>query len=160
MQKSILLLISLAILISCNNNASNNNSAEDSLVIEAELLPDERLSWITEYDSLKNEFVLKQQRKVDGANLNAQGVIADINAVWEGIKLEFRRISNDTLYVAIPQSDYLTQQMGSSGSSEYMASATFNLTEISGIRYVNYDFREGDHLSPGTFSRANFKDFQ
>ena len=160
MQKSILLFIGLALFISCNNNASKDSPEEDTLAAEEELLPEERLAWITVYDSVKNDFVLKQQRQVNPDNLTPQALIADINASWENIKLEFRKVSNDTLYVAIPQSDYLTQQMGSSGSSEYMASTTFNLTELKGIRFVNYDFEEGDHLSPGTFNRENFKDFQ
>ena len=160
MRKSIILLISLATFISCNNSASKDTPDEDSLAMEEELLPEERLAWVTEYDSVKNECILKQQRKLDPEKLNPQAMIADINAAWEHIKLEFRKISNDTLYVAIPQSDYLTQQMGSSGSSEYIATTTFNLTELKGIKFVNYDFVEGDHLSPGTFSRVNFKDFQ
>jgi hypothetical protein len=160
MRKSIILLISLATFISCNNSASKDTPEEDSLAMEEELLPEERIAWVTEYDSIKNEYVLKQQRKLNPETLTPQAMIADINAAWNEIKLEFRKISNDTLYVAIPKSDYLTQQMGSSGSSEYMATTTFNLTELKGIRYVNYDFIEGDHLSPGTFSRDNFKDFQ
>lgn len=159
MRKSIILLLSVAFIISCNNSASNESPSEDSIA-EADLLPEERLAWITEYDSLKNEFVLKQQRIVNAETLTAQGVIADINATWDSIKIVYRRVSNDTLYVAIPESDFLTQQMGSSGSSEYMASATYNLTELKGIRFVNYDFKEGDHLSPGTFSRDNFKEFR
>lgn len=160
MQKLLLLLITMTVFVACNNNASTENSTDDSLLTDAELLPEERLSWITVYDSVKNSFVLEQQRKVDANNLKVENVISDINATWENVKLEFKKISNDTLYVAIPQSDYLTQQMGSSGSSEYIASATFNLTELKGIRFVNYDFQEGDHLSPGTFKRESFKEFQ
>ncbi|HEX7844409.1 MAG TPA: hypothetical protein VF476_01340 [Chitinophagaceae bacterium] len=160
MQKTILLLLTFSIFIACNNKASTEATAEDTLVDETELLPEERLSWMTVYDTTRNMVVLLKQREVDSNNLTPQSVISDINATWENIKLEFRKVSNDTLYVAIPHSDYLTQQMGSSGSSEYLASATFNLTEIKGVRFVNYDFHEGDHLSPGTFSRDSFKEFR
>jgi hypothetical protein len=37
-----------------------------------------------------------------------------------------------------------------------MAIATYTLTEMAGIKYVHYDFEEGDHAEPGTYSRANF----
>ena len=78
-------------------------------------------------------------------------------ANWEGIKLEFGKISHDTLYVAIPESAVLTQQMGSSGAYSYIASTTFTLTELKDIKFVTYDFEEGDHLSPGTMKRSDFK---
>jgi hypothetical protein len=48
--------------------------------------------------------------------------------------------------------------MGSTGPTMFLSSAVYNLTEIPGIRYVNFDFEEGDHASPGTFSRESFKD--
>ena len=160
MQKTILLLLSLSVLIACNNNASTDKPADDTLLAEEELIPEERLAWITVYDSVKNNYVLKQQRQVNAETLAPEAVISDINATWEHVKLEFKKISNDTLYVAIPQSDYLTQQMGSAGSSEYFATSTYNLTELKGIRFVNYDFKQGDHAQPGTYSRNNFKEFQ
>ena len=160
MQKPILFLLSILLFVACNNNASNENLADDSLANEAELLPEERLPWITVYDSVKNNFVLEQRRQVKAETLTPEGVIHDINAMWEKVKLEFRNISNDTLYVAIPHSDYLTHQMGSAGSLEYFATTTFNLTELKGIRFVNYDFKQGDHAQPGTYSRDNFKEFR
>lgn len=160
MQKTIFLLLSLAVIIACNNNASTENPSEDSLLSEEELMPEERLAWITVYDSLKNSYVLQQQRQVNADKLTPEALISDINATWENVKLEFRKISHDTLYVAIPQSDYLTQQMGSAGSSEYFATTTYNLTELKGIRFVHYDFKEGDHAQPGTYSRDSFKEFR
>jgi len=32
------------------------------------------------------------------------------------------------------------------------------MTEISGINNVSLDFEEGDHASPGIFTRESFKD--
>jgi hypothetical protein len=160
MHKLLLILITMTVFVACNNNASTDNPADDSLSAEEQLIPEERLAWVTVYDSVKNNYVLKQQRQVNAEQLTPESVISDINATWENVKLEFKKISNDTLYVTIPQSDYLTQQMGSSGSSEYFATATFNLTELKGIRFVNYYFQEGDHAQPGTYSRESFKEFQ
>lgn len=160
MQKTILLILSLSIIVACNNNASTDKPEGDSLTAEELMAPEERISWVTVYDSIKNSYILKQQRQTDAAVLTPESVISDINATTENVKLEFRKTSNDTLYVAIPASDYLTQQMGSAGSSEYFATATFNLTELKGIRFVNYDFKAGDHAQPGTYGRNSFKDFQ
>jgi len=38
-----------------------------------------------------------------------------------------------------------------------MATATYTLTEAKGINYVDFDFEEGDHAVPGTYSRESFK---
>ena len=80
-----------------------------------------------------------------------------MNNNWPHVQLEIVKTSGDTLFIKIPQSTYLTQQMGSSGSITYLAEAVYNLTEIPGIHYVNFDFEEGDHAQPGTFNRDSFK---
>jgi hypothetical protein len=75
----------------------------------------------------------------------------------EQVTLEYVKTSNDTVYVKIPDSAYLTQQMGTLGSHAYMATATYTLTEAKGINYVNFDFEEGDHAAPGAYKREDFK---
>jgi len=115
------------------------------------------LIWVPVYDSTKGDYSLKQQRKVSPDTLNAEKLIKEINASWDGIKMEFKKISHDTVFVAIPKSEVLTQQMGSSGANSYLFSSTFILTELPKVKFVNYDFREGDHLAPGTFKRTDFK---
>lgn len=115
------------------------------------------LVWSAVFDSVKGGVILKQQRQVRADTLTADKLIKEINASWEGIKLEFRKISHDTIYVAIPESSVLTQQMGSSGAYSYVSSTTFTLTELNNIKFVNYNFEEGDHLAPGTMKRADFK---
>jgi hypothetical protein len=52
----------------------------------------------------------------------------------------------------------ITQQMGTSGADDYMTTTTFTLTELKGIKYVNFDFEEGDHAVPGTYSRQYYID--
>jgi len=74
------------------------------------------------------------------------------------VQLAFVKTSGDTVYLKIPDPMYLTQQMGSSGPTIYLAQAVYSLTEVPGIKYVNLDFEEGDHASPGTFNRDSFKD--
>ncbi len=163
----ILLLISgLVFLISCNNNNSSDDVSKDDTVylktdtitssIEAPVKIN-NLIWSAVYDSIKRGVVLKQQRQVNADTLTAEKIIKDINTAWEDVKLEFRKVSHDTLYVAIPESAVLTQQMGSSGAYSYISSATYSLTELKNIKFVNYDFQEGDHLAPGTMKRSDFQ---
>ncbi len=156
-----LLALGIMLIISCNNQADKEQVSEDTGIVTEEIIlsPEEKLLWITDYDTVTGDFFLRQQRVVPAEELSPEQVIADINAAWEDIRMELRRISNDTIYVVIPQADHLTQQMGSAGATSYLAAATYSLTELKAIRYVNYDFEEGSHLSPGTYSREDFKNF-
>ncbi len=127
-----------------------------SLIIE-EPVTFKNLIWVPVYDSAKGSYSMKQQRKVSADTLSAEKLIREINASWNGIKMELKKISHDTVFVAIPKSEVLTQQMGSSGAESYIFSSTFILTELPRMKFVNYDFKEGDHLAPGTYKRTDFK---
>jgi len=71
-------------------------------------------------------------------------------------KVKVIGVHGDTVDVEIVNALTLTQSMGTSGADEFMAEATFNLTEHAGIQFVNYLFEEGDHASPGRYSREDF----
>lgn len=158
--RSWLFLFGILLLLSCNNNEpATGDINEDTVMADENEYIADRLTWISEYDTLKNEFYLKRQRTVNADTLTAGNVINDINAVWENVQLVFSKVSHDTLYVFIPDSDFLTQQMGSAGAEAYIASVTYNLTELKGIKFINYDFEAGDHLSPGVFSRKDFVNY-
>ena len=134
----------------------------DTIITTEEIVlegPD-RLPWISDYDTVKNEFYLKQQRYPNPDSLTAINLIEDLNAAWGNIKLVLVKTSSDTLYVAIPDSKYLGSQMGSAGAQAYMASTTYNLTELKGITYVNYDMPSGDHIAAGTYSRKDFENYR
>ena len=83
-----------------------------------------------------------------------------INNNYGSIHLDFVKISHDTLYVHIPNSEILTERIGSTGAEMFMAATTFSLTELKGIHFVNYDFVEGEHAAPGVYDRDNFKNYQ
>lgn len=124
-----------------------------------EVGPESRqLIWAPVFDSVKGDMVLKKIRQVNADTLEAGKLIDEINHAWDGIRLEFRKISHDTIYVAIPESEKLTDGLGSSGAFSYMSSTTFTLTEIRNIRFVNFEFAEGAHLAPGTMKRSDFED--
>lgn len=91
-------------------------------------------------------------------SLSAQSVIDFLNKKNQFVQIQYSKTSGDTLFVRIPEATYLTQQMGSSGPTVFFAETVYNLTEIPGIHFVNFDFEEGDHASPGVFDRDTFKD--
>jgi len=92
--------------------------------------------------------------------MSAQGIIQLINNNYDSIHLEFVKISHDTIYVHIPNSEMLSERIGSTGAEMFMAGTTFSLTELKGIHFVNYDFVEGEHAAPGVYDRSYFKNFQ
>lgn len=156
-----LFLFGILLIFSCNEGESGTeDNAGDTVLADEEIFPGDKQIWIADYDTLKHEFFLKKQRTVNADTLKPENVINDINEGWENVKLVFNKVSNDTLYVTIPDSDFLTEQMGSAGAQAYLAPTTYNLTEIKGIKFINYDFEAGDHLSPGVFSREDFENFR
>jgi len=160
------ILSALAFLCACSNQDTDKDVVtEDTLLHEPEStspgiedhIQFKNLVWLPVFDSAKGAVVLKQQRQVDKDTLTAEKLIKEINDSWDGINLEFLKISHDTIYVAIPESSVLTQQMGSSGAYSYISSTTYILTELKSIKFVDFDFVEGDHLAPGTMKRSDFQ---
>lgn len=126
---------------------------------------------ITEYDTvndvvgwtadLNDSSGRLEMKKNDTATLDSfsiSSVITFLNKTYPNIILEFVRSSHDTIFLKIPESNYLTQQMGSTGPTMYFATAVYNLTEVPGFRFVDFSFEEGDHASPATLNRDSFKD--
>lgn len=68
-------------------------------------------------------------------------------------QITFKKIEGNTLYVKLENAEYVTQRMGSAGANEFMALATFSLTDIKGVQFVDFEFEEGDHARPGKYSR-------
>ena len=83
-----------------------------------------------------------------------------INQNFPDIHLDLVKVSHDTIYVKIPDSKRLTEEIGNTGADNYLASATFTLTELKNIKYVNIDLKAGDHAEPGVYSRADFKELR
>jgi len=79
-----------------------------------------------------------------------------LNNQYENILLEKVSIKNDTILLKINDSEYLTNQIGSSGAAQYISQAVINLTSVPGIKYVLIAFKEGNHASPGLWSRKDF----
>ena len=102
------------------------------------------------------EFKKSEATAID--TLSPASIIDFINGKDTNIHIDLSKVSNDTVYLKIPNAMHLTQQMGSTGAELYMAGVVYNLTELNGIHFVNFDFLEGDHAGPGTYNRDSFKD--
>ena len=113
--------------------------------------------WTVEYEDQSNTDKLKKPEDIKIGSLSATDLINVLNETFTDVQLKFDKISHDTIFVKIPDSEKLTQQMGSTGSYNYMATTVFNLTELAQVKYVKFEFKEGDHGSPGTFTREDFK---
>ena len=117
------------------------------------------LPWKAEYNSEHQKLQLKFVKESRVSNLSAQDMIDAINLKHPEIKLQNKGMSGDTLLVAIPDAAKLTGGSGSAGAESFLAESTFSLTELNGIKAVRFDFKEGDHAVPKTYSRKDFEDF-
>ena len=113
----------------------------------------ETYMWQAEMNDSTGRLELTKDRPAGLDSLAPGPIVEYLNLVNPNVQLEYVKTSGDTAYVRIPDAMYFTQQMGSSGPFFYFASAVYNLTEVPGIRYVSFDFEEGDHASPGVFTR-------
>ena len=147
--KRFLFFAGLVLLLSCGGRDSDVPAATDDTVSS--------FSWEATMNDTTGKLELVKKEAIGPDTLSAAAVIAFLNAENPQVQLQFQRISGDTLFVSIPDAHYLTQQMGSTGPQLYFAESVYNLTEVPGIRFVHFDFEEGDHASPATLNREQFQ---
>jgi hypothetical protein len=75
-------------------------------------------------------------------------------------RLLIQGLDHTTVRVLVENGGYLTQRMGSSGAEDYLAAATYTMTECPVITAVDFDFPQGDHASPGIYTRMSFTDYR
>jgi hypothetical protein len=160
MKSSLFLMMSVFVLISCNNKQSEKDEKKDTIAVSvkpdtANVKTDSHYFWASELDP-KMGLVMKRTNPVSTDSLTVQNMIQFLNRQYPEIFLDFEKVTNDSIFVKIIKSNYLTRQMGSSGAEAYMAEVTYNLTEIKGINCVFFRFKEGDHASPGVYTRTDF----
>ncbi len=172
MIKQLFVAIILFLFISCSSNStesensgveiedtvyeSQNNPGADSAVV----IKNAPSIWSADFEEATNTYKIHKPANARMDTLSGGKLVSLINVSWDSIHLNFDKISHDTIYVSIPDSRYLTENIGSTGAENYMATATFSLTEMKGIKFVNYKFKGGDHASPGVYSRDDFKALQ
>lgn len=147
----LLLFFSSLIIISCGSNKA------DEPIVEEDSLTAINYTWQASLNDSTGKLEMKKAEAADLDSLSTASIVDYINRSDSSIHLDIIKISNDTVYLKIPDAHYLTQQMGSTGPTLYLANVVYNLTEIPGFHYISFDFEEGDHASPGTMSRESFK---
>lgn len=164
---SIITCLFILFIIGCTGgDGSENEPVESDTLSEVDAAIDssEMNQTITNVPSLWNveeqpDHTDKLRQPADNkiAAFSPQELISALNESYPGIYLSFNKISHDTIYIAIPESNYLVDQVGNTGAYNYMATTVFNLTELNKIKYVNFNFKGGEHAAPGTYSRDDFK---
>lgn len=143
----------LLLIASCKcNNGKDRTTAGDSVLV----IPDALL--VYEVDT-ENK-TLKKYTEVPDSAFTAVRVVNGLNELYPRVQIKLLRQSNDTLYISVPDDTKLAQKMGSAGSEAWFATTVLNLTAVKGISYVNIDLEEGDHASPGIFSRENYSEYK
>ena len=112
--------------------------------------------WSYDFDQQAGEFEVKQLRPVDRDTLTGEALEKILNKSWPRVQVKFVGTTNDTAFLTIADSEVLTQQMGTAGAESFMISTTFSFTELRGIKYVSFDFAEGDHAVPGVYNRNSW----
>jgi len=109
--------------------------------------------------SLKGD-INKMVVALNKATLEAEAASAQKESVpLEPPRIRLQSVSEGIAHVEVLNAEYLTQRMGTSGAQNYLAAATYSLTETPGVRGVDFIFAAGDHAMPGVYSRENFKDY-
>jgi len=163
MNKVLLIPFSLLIFYSCKGKKNTPGTVATGTLAETgkpkdstNIKVDTHYFWEAVQDDESSKLVMKRIQPIPADSLTADNLIQHINSRYDQIKLQLVKISNDTVFVKIRQSNFLTQQMGSAGADMYITEVTYNLSELNNIGYVNFDFKEGDHATPGTYSRTDF----
>ena len=112
--------------------------------------------WIADFDTVTQKYSMVQSEVVGTSQLDSSNVLQAINRKYPDIHMEWKSRSGDTAYVSIPEASILTQQSGTFGAQIYLAESTYSITEIPGIKWVSFDFKVGDHATPGVYHRESF----
>jgi len=150
MKQHFFLYAIILFLVSCGSNQTSEPDLNNDTLTEQQ-------SWQASLDDSSGHISLNKTGASFPDSVSINTVTTLLNSHYPNIQLQIVRQSGDTLYVKIPEATYLTQQMGSTGPELYFAEAVYNLTEIPGIRFINFALVEGDHASPGTYNRDSFK---
>lgn len=163
MKKKLIYFVSFILLVACHQDGKKNTSSTPDSIAEQKSVSKPAViaetPWIAKLDTTTQKFKMTPSTEVKTQDLDPENVCRALNAKYPEIITKFVRQSTDTVFVKIPEATYLTQSGGNMGAEIFMAEATYSFTQIPGVNFVNFDFQEGDHATPGTFKRGDF-DFQ
>lgn len=161
MKNGPLFIFLITVMVSCNTKqpgktVSTIDTTGFAITADtAKIIKDSHYFWSTDVDQ-KEVLMMIRNRPIPADSLTAPNMIQLLNNLYPEILLHYTKVSNDSIFISINKSTYLTEQIGSSGADAYLAEVTYNLTEIKGINFVDIRFKAGDHASPATYSRTDF----
>lgn len=155
----------LLLIVSCNQSRQQGDVQDEADTMSLDkprsvenplhYVPAEAL-WEYQFDTIANDFRPVKVRDVRADSLTAEKIEAIINNTWPNVQIRYLETSGDTVAIEIAESTILTQQMGTAGAKQFMVSTTYSFTELSDVRYVSFDFEEGDHAVPGVYHRGSW----
>jgi len=156
MKKFIFLFLIIFSFIACNQDTKETDQIIEQEAVLTKPIEIADVPWMAVVDSTSQNIKMVPSDLVKTEDLNYNNVIAALGSKYPESKIVFQQQQNDTLFVNIPNATYLTQSNGSMGAKIFMAEVVYSFTQIPGIRFINFSFKEGDHASPGIFSRVDF----
>jgi len=161
--KNIIPYLFVLLLSSCVNDRKEKNVNENEVenkdpnISKAERpVTITNIPWAAVLDTNTQVFTMKKNESTNTKDLDSANVLNALNKDYPQNLIVWERRSGDTAYVSIPNSTSLTQQSGTLGAKVFLAESTYSITEIPGIKVVNFNFKPGDHASPGTYTRNDF----
>jgi len=159
-------IVIMSFIFGCNSNDNKKEQTINETVTDtvsstsssdtARTIINRTMIWSVQPEGAENEKLQAPQNiKLD--TLSSTRLVELINSNYPDIHLDLVKISHDTIYVKIPDSKKLANDIGDTGAENYLASATFTLTELKGIKFVNITMQPGNHAEPGVYSRDDFK---
>jgi hypothetical protein len=154
MRQLIPFILFLAIAAACNNEASKEETettgtpateqqwfATDTVIVwDCNAADKERKKIYTPIDSVPM----------------VEPLLNGINKTYGEVKLKPDHTSADTLYVSIPEAEWIANRSGNTFADQYFSFAALNLLELKGIKHVSFLFKAGSHAEPHTWSNADF----
>jgi PBP1b-binding outer membrane lipoprotein LpoB len=157
MKKLIFLSFIILSFMACNQDTKETDQVvEQEVVVTTKPVEIADVPWMAVVDSTSQNIKMVPSDLVKTEDLNPDNVIGSLSSKYPESKIVFQKQQNDTVFISIPNATYLTQSNGSMGAKIFMAEVVYSLTQIQGIKFVNFSFIEGDHASPGTFLRVDF----
>lgn len=152
-------IIAVAFFTSCQSEPSK--TGEETATTADTKAPAKKLvlPWNVVINDSTHLMEIRKDPAFDISNLGPKDVIEALNLKHPQIKLSWVQQKGTKAFIKITDASYLTQQSGTQGAQAYLAEVTYSLTELKGITAVDLSFDEGDHASPGTYTRDDFVDF-
>lgn len=150
-----IIFLASVLFLSCKNK----NEAEpvaDEPVADEYAIPDTLLAWDTNADSM----IMKRDTTVPDSFITINRILNGLNEKYPEVHIVFVKQSGDTVFTQVPDADYLGEQMGDAGASEWFADAVINLTSVPGINYVSFAMETHSHAASGVIGRDEYSNWK